>query len=344
MFFDCPVPVRKRDCIVLAHGSGGQLGADLVERVILPAFRNPALEPLDDQAILAAQDGRLAFTTDSFVVTPLFFPGGDIGELAVNGTVNDLAMGGARPIALSLAFILEEGLSMDEFRRVVKSVRSAAMRAEVAVVTGDTKVVGAGSADKIFVNTSGIGIVPSGCSLGSVHVRPGDAVLVSGAIGNHGITVLAQRQGVRLGDLSSDTAPLYGLVRSLLDGCPGVHALRDPTRGGLACVLSEIATRRKLGIHVDEAAVPIDEAVRDGCELFGVDPFYSANEGKIVAFVPEPLADSALEALRAHSLGRRAARIGRVTDDHPGVVLVRSSGGGERVLELPLSEPLPRVC
>jgi len=345
MSFDCPLPIRERDCILLAHGSGGRLGAELVERILLPAFRNPALEPLDDQAVLPAQSGRLAFSTDSYVVTPLFFPGGDIGELAVNGTVNDLAMGGAKPIALSLAFILEEGLSMDDFRRVVKSVRNAAMRAEVPIVTGDTKVVGAGNGDKMFVNTAGIGVVPEGCALGSTHVRPGDAILVSGTIGDHGITVLAQRQGLSLGgNLTSDTASLYPLVRTLLDGCPGVHALRDPTRGGLAAVLCEIASRRKLGIHIDEASVPIDESVRGGCELFGIDPFYVANEGKLVAFVPEALADSALEALRSHPLGRRATRIGHVTADPPGVVLVRSPLGGERVLDLPFTEPLPRIC
>lgn len=342
----CPVPVRERNAVLLGHGGGGLLTSRLIESLILPALRNPALEQLDDQALLTLTDGaRLAFTTDSYVVTPIVFPGGDIGELAVNGTINDLAMGGARPLALSLAFILEEGFPMQELTRVVGSVRSAASRAGVPVVTGDTKVVGAGSGDGVFINTSGVGIVDSGRPLGSAQVRPGDAVLVSGTIGDHGMAVLACRQGLELaGDLKSDTAALHGLVSLLLAACPEVHAMRDPTRGGLAAVLQEIASRRKLGVHIDETALPVSDAVRRASERFGIDPLFVACEGRLVAFVPEVYAPLALAALREHPLGRRAARIGTVTAAHAGAVVLENAHGGRRVLDLPLTEPLPRIC
>src|SRR4029079_13944902 len=242
MSSSCPVPITQTDRVLLGHGSGGKLTSQLVEQLIVPAFANPALAKLDDQALLPAQAGQLAFTTDSYVVSPIFFPGGDIGELAVNGTINDLAMGGARPLALSLAFILEEGLELAELRRVIASVRAAAMRAGVPIVTGDTKVVGRGAGDKIFINTSGIGMVPPGIDLSSLRVRPGDAVLLSGSIGDHGATILAAREGLELGgDLRSDTAALHELAAAVIDACPEAHAMRDPTRGGLAAVLVEIA-------------------------------------------------------------------------------------------------------
>ncbi len=342
----CPLPIAERELVVLGHGSGGRLSAELVERLILPAFRNPALEPLDDQAIVDLDGlGRVAFTTDSFVVTPIFFPGGDIGELAVNGTINDLAVGGARPIALSLAFILEEGFPMADLERIIGSVRSAANRAGVSIVTGDTKVVGHGSADGIFVNTSGIGLVPRGVDLSSAHVAPGDTIIVSGTLGDHGVAVFARRNGFELyGDLSSDTAPLHDLVRGLLDACPDVHAMRDPTRGGLAASLVEIASRRQVGIEVDETSVPIRDDVRGACELLGLDPWLVANEGKLVAFVPESRAAEALAALTRHPLGRNAARIGTVTAAHAGSVVVRTPLGTHRVVDLPLHEPLPRIC
>jgi hydrogenase expression/formation protein HypE len=322
------------------------LTARLIENLILPAFRNPALELLDDQAVLALDGGaRLAFTTDSYVITPIFFPGGDIGELAVNGTINDLAMGGARPLALSLAFILEEGLPLADLRRVVDSARDAAARAGVPIVTGDTKVVGRGSGDQVFVNTSGIGVVPAGFELSSARVRPGDAILVSGAIGDHGVAVLCCRQQLELGgELASDTAPLHDLVAAILRSCPDVHAMRDPTRGGLGAVLVEIASRRKVGIEVDEAAIPVHDGVRGACEILGLDPLLVANEGKLVAFVPEESAEKALSAMRAHPLGREAARVGRVTDEHPALVLLRTPVGGQRILDLPFAEPLPRIC
>jgi hydrogenase expression/formation protein HypE len=344
----CPLPITDRDTVLLGHGSGGRLTAELIEGLILPAFHNPALAPLDDGAILplgGSSDGRLAFTTDGYVVTPLFFPGGDIGELAVNGTLNDLAMMGARPLGLSLGLILEEGLPLGTLRQVIASAQAAAARAGVPVVTGDTKVVGRGSADGLFISTSGVGLVPSGRSLSSARVQPGDAVLVSGAIGDHGVAILACREGLSLeGQVKSDTAALSGLVEVLLAACPDTHALRDPTRGGLAAVLVEVATRRRLGLTIDETAVPVREEVRGACELLGLDPLLVANEGKLVAFVPGAEAARALAALRSHPLGEAAAIIGQVTDRPAGRVVMQTAVGGQRWLELPFSEPLPRIC
>jgi hydrogenase expression/formation protein HypE len=339
------MPLVDSEQILLGHGSGGKLTAQLIERTLLPAFRNPILDQLDDQAVLSVAGGRLAFTTDSYVVTPIFFPGGDIGELAVNGTVNDLAVGGARPMWLSLALILEEGLPLAELERVVASIRGAAERAGVTVVTGDTKVVGRGSGDKIFINTSGIGLVAEGVTLGSAQVRAGDVILVSGSIGDHGVAILSARERLGLeGDLASDTAPLHELCAAVLAAFSGVHAMRDPTRGGVAATLVEIATRRKLGIEVDERAVPVKDVVRGACELLGLDPLLVANEGKLVVFVPEEGAERVLGAMRAHPLGRQSARIGRVVSDHPGFVRLVTPIGGERILDLPFGESLPRIC
>jgi len=344
-FGECPLPISGPEEILLGHGSGGKLTARLIEKIILPAFRNPALERLDDQAILPFGGARLAFTTDSYVVTPIFFPGGDIGELAVNGTVNDLAMGGATPLYLSLAFILEEGLPIGDLERVIQSVRRAAVRAGVDVVTGDTKVVGRGSGDKVFINTSGIGLVPPGVNLSSARVQPGDAILVSGPIGDHGVAILSRREGLEFdGQIDSDTAPLHELVAAALAAGSEIHALRDPTRGGVAAALVEIATRRGLGIEIDESAVPVRDAVRGACEILGLDPLLVANEGKLVAFVPEAGSERVLQALRAHPLGRGACRIGRVTADHPGFVTLRTPIGGQRILDLPFGESLPRIC
>lgn len=341
----CPAPIRERANVLLGHGSGGRLTAELIERHLLPALSNPALDELDDQAVLELGEGRIAFTTDSYVVTPLFFPGGDIGELAVNGTINDLAVGGARPIALSLGLILEEGLPFSELDRVIRSVREAARRAGAPVVTGDTKVVGRGSADRLFINTSGVGVIPPGRALGARRIQPGDAVLISGTVADHGLTILAEREDLGLrGQLESDTAPLHGLVEALLEACPDVHAMRDPTRGGVAAVLVELASRRGLGIELEESAVPVSEAVRGACELLGLDPLLVANEGKLMAFLPRGSAERALERMHAHPLGRRAALIGVVTAEHPGLVRVSTSIGGHRALELPLAEQLPRIC
>jgi hydrogenase expression/formation protein HypE len=342
-FASCPSSDAQE--ILMGHGSGGKLTARLVEQLLLPAFRNPLLDALDDQAMVTVGGTRIAFTTDSFVVTPLFFPGGDIGELAVNGTVNDLAMGGARPLFLSLALILEEGLPVAELQRVVESVRRAAAAAEVLVVTGDTKVVNRGKGDKLFVNTAGIGAPIPGTELSSRRVAAGDAVLLSGTIGDHGIAILSQREGLSFaGDLRSDTAPLHGLVAAMLEAFPGVHAMRDPTRGGVAATLVEIASRQRVGIEADERAIPIRDGVRGACEMLGLDPLLVANEGKLVAFVPEDGAERVLDAMRRHPLGRDAARIGRVTADHPGFVVLRTPIGGDRILDLPFGESLPRIC
>ena len=341
----CALPIASTERVLLGHGSGGKLTAELIENTIVPAFANPALAALDDQALLAVPGGRIAFTTDSYVVSPIVFPGGDIGELAVNGTINDLAVGGAEPIALSLAFILEEGLPLAELRRVIESARRAAERAGVPIVTGDTKVVGRGACDQIFINTSGVGVVPKGRALGSAHVAPGDAILLSGPIGDHGVAIAAHRAGLDLGgDVVSDTAALHGLAAAICDACPDVHAMRDPTRGGVAATLVEIATRRKLGIDVDEAAIPVTDPVRGACELLGLDPLLVANEGKLVVFIPATSAERALAAMRSHQLGRHAARIGRVTDAHPGLVELRTPVRGRRLLDLPFAEPLPRIC
>ncbi|WP_146654150.1 hydrogenase expression/formation protein HypE [Labilithrix luteola] len=343
--FECPVPAQGTDHVVMGHGSGGKLTARLIEQTILPALKNPILDVLDDQAMLPLDGGRIAFTTDSYVVTPIFFPGGDIGELAVNGTVNDLAMGGAVPKFLSLALILEEGTPLFDLERVVASVRRAADRAGVVVVTGDTKVVPRGSGDGIFVNTAGIGLVPAGVRLSAQRVSPGDAVILSGQIGDHGVAILASREGLELeGEFSSDTAALHDLVASMLAAHSDIHAMRDPTRGGLAASLVEIATRQKLGIEVDERAIPVDDAVRGACEILGLDPLHVANEGKLVAFVPEVGAEAVLAAMRAHPLGRGAVRIGRVVDTHAGTVVLKTPVGGQRVLDLPFGESLPRIC
>jgi hydrogenase expression/formation protein HypE len=279
------------------------------------------------------------------VVSPIFFPGGDIGELAVNGTVNDLAVGGARPLALSLALILEEGMPMADLERVIASARAAVTKASVPVVTGDTKVVGRGSGDQIFINTSGIGWVPPGVDLGSHRVRPGDVILVSGTLGDHGMAIMMRRQGLELeGALESDTAPLHELAQAILEAAPEVHAMRDPTRGGLAATLVELATRRRVGVMVDEAKIPVREEVLGASELLGLDPLYVANEGKLVAFVPEPFADAALAAMRKNPLGRDAAAIGRVTEALAGLVSIETKVGGRRVVDLPFAEPLPRIC
>lgn len=339
------MPILDHQHVLLGHGSGGTLTSQLVEGIFLPAFRNSILERLDDQAVLEVPGARLAFTTDSYVVTPIFFPGGDIGDLAVNGTVNDLAMCGARPLFLSAGFILEEGLPLDDLRRVVLSMRAAAQAAGVQVVTGDTKVVGRGSGDQVFINTSGIGVVPAGIDISADRARPGDAVLLSGTVGDHGMAVMATRESLGLGGaIRSDTAALHDLVAQLIAACPDVHALRDPTRGGVAATVIEIAQRSHVGVELFEDRIPVREDVRGACEILGFDPLYVANEGKLVAFVPGDAAERALDALRAHPLGREAVRVGTVTAEHPLRVVMRTAIGGSRVLERPYGELLPRIC
>ncbi|MEV0153810.1 hydrogenase expression/formation protein HypE [Micromonospora sp. NPDC050686] len=338
-------PKIRESRITLAHGAGGKATHSLIEGMFVEAFRNPTLEELDDGAVLSVGANRLAFTTDSYVVSPLFFPGGDIGDLAVNGTVNDLAVSGARPLYLSAGFILEEGFPVAELQRIVTSMAAAAERAGVQVVTGDTKVVQRGKADGCYVNTSGIGVLERPVALGSSHVRPGDAVVVSGPIGDHGVTIMLARGELDIAaDLASDTAALHGLVDVLLDAAPGVRLMRDATRGGVATILNEVAQAAQLAVVVDEASVPVRPAVTGACELLGIDPLYVACEGRLVAVVDGAQAEAALAALRGHPLGDGAAVIGRVAADPPGMVLLRTAFGGTRVVDMLVGDPLPRIC
>jgi hydrogenase expression/formation protein HypE len=340
----------RAETVLLAHGSGGQLSHELVERVFARRFDNPILAALNDAAVLdalAGKDGsRLAFTTDSYVISPLFFPGGDIGKLAVCGTVNDLAVMGAQPRYLSAAYILEEGLPISTLERVVSSMAETARAAGVQIVTGDTKVVDHGAADGLFINTAGLGVVETGLDLQPMNLRAGDQILVSGTVGDHGIAVMMVREGLQFStDLQSDCAPLNGLVASLLAACPGtVRCMRDPTRGGLVATLNEWAQAAGVGIVVEESEIPLREQVRGACEILGLDPFYVANEGKVVVAVAPEHAEAALAALRAHPLGREAAIIGRVTADHPRRVVARTPIGAQRVLDMLVGEQLPRIC
>jgi len=334
------------DVILLAHGSGGQLTHDLVERVFGRAFANPILDRFDDAATLAAPaGGRLAFTTDGYVISPLFFPGGDIGRLSVCGTVNDLATSGAQPLALSAALVIEEGFPIAELERIAASMAAAAREAGVAIVTGDTKVVERGQADGCFITTAGVGLIAPGLELSGANAQPGDAVLLSGTVGDHGLTIMSLREGLRFETpLASDTAPLNGLVQKMLMACPTIRALRDPTRGGLATTLNEIARQSQVEIIVEEAAIPVRPAVQGLAELLGLDPLYVANEGKMVAIVPAEAAEAVLAAMRAHPLGREAALIGRVQAGHAGRVALHTTLGAHRVLDMMAGELLPRIC
>ncbi len=341
----CPLPLLDHDTIQLAHGAGGRLSADLIEKLIMPRFRSPELEMLGDQAVLDLPAGRVAFSTDTFVVSPIFFPGGDIGDLAVNGTVNDVAMSGALVEALSVGLVLEEGLPLADLHRILCSMEQAAKTAGVRIVTGDTKVVNKGSCDRIFINTSGLGVIPAGLDLSPRHIRPGDVILLSGTLADHGMAVLTTREQLSFqSEVCSDTAALNGLVNDLLGACPGVRTLRDPTRGGVATTLNEFAADAQVGIKLDEEAIPVRAPVRGACEVLGIDPLYVANEGKLVAVVPGDEADAALAALRAHPLGREAVRIGEVVAEHPGLVALRTGLGAERILDMPVGEQLPRIC
>ncbi len=342
----CPAPLVEQERVLLGHGSGGQLSAALLREVIGPALEAVAPGgPLNDAAVLEVGGQRLAFTTDSFVVSPLAFPGGDIGELAVNGTVNDLAMMGARPIAISLAYVIEEGLPFEELRRITASVARAAAAAGVRVVTGDTKVVDRGAADRLFVNTAGIGLVPDGTVLGADLARPGDVVLLSGPIGLHGVAIMSVREGLEFEvEIASDTQPLHRLAAALLQAAPDAHVLRDPTRGGLASALNEIAAASGVGVELDEEAIPVPGPVRAACEMLGLDPLHVANEGKCVAIVPGPRAAAALAAMRALPEGAAAVLVGRVVADHPGMVTLRTLVGSERIVDMLVGEQLPRIC
>lgn len=344
-FGACPTPLSRYERILLGHGSGGRLTGELLRDVFLPAFASPVLAALEDQATVAVPGSRIAITTDSFVVRPLFFPGGDIGSLAVNGSVNDLAVGGARPLFLAAAFILEEGLPVADLRRVVESMRRACDEAEVALVTGDTKVVDHGKGDGIFITTTAVGVVPDSRSLSISSARPGDAIVVSGTLGDHGIAILSVREGIEFETpLASDCAPLTGLAAAVLKASGNVRCMRDPTRGGLSSALNELATASDVGVELDEAAVPLKAEVRSACEMLGLDPLYVACEGRLVAAVAPEDKACVLEAMWAHPLGRDAAVVGRVVADHPGLVTVRSLVGGERVLPLLSGEQLPRIC
>ncbi len=343
----CPLPLRHHTGIVMGHGGGGSLTADLVEHLFAPAFRNDTLDVMGDSAVLDLPAGasRLAFSTDSYVIRPLFFPGGSIGEIAVHGTVNYLAMAGARPLFMSAGFILEEGLPLNHLGEIVRRMSEAARSAGILLVTGDTKVVEKGHGDGCYINTSGIGVVPAGVKLGPHLARPGDAILISGTIGDHGIAILSVREGMEFETaVVSDTAALNGLVAAILAATPDVHVLRDPTRGGVAATLNEIASRSRVGIVLDDRALPVGAEVESACELLGLDPLTVANEGKLVAVVAPEAADAVLDQLRRHPLGADAARIGTVTDSHPGLVAARTKIGGTRLIPMPLGEQLPRIC
>ena len=350
-FGACPLPIFDHPQIVLGHGSGGKLSAELIEKVFVARFRNPTLEKMDDQATLEVGGVKLAFTTDSFVVTPIFFPGGDIGSLAINGTVNDLAVGGARPLYLAAAFILEEGLPAADLARVADSMALAAQNAGVQLVTGDTKVVNRGKGDKVFITTTGIGHIDRPVKLSADLARPGDKILLSGYIGDHGITILSQREHLEFeSSLESDCAALHGLIQSMLDeaeaagNLEGMRVMRDPTRGGVATVLNEIAVRSKAGMVLREPQIPVRESVRGACEMLGLDPLYVANEGKLVAIVAPEIVDRVLAAMQRHALGADSRIIGEVVASPAGMVLMKTSVGGTRVVDVLFGEQLPRIC
>jgi hydrogenase expression/formation protein HypE len=331
------------DKILLAHGSGGKLSHDLITS-FLPDLANPILDKLDDSAVFELS-GRLAFTTDSYTVNPIFFPGGDIGKLAVCGTVNDLSMSGARPLYLSLSLIIEEGLPIAELKKIVASIHKTADEAEVKIITGDTKVVNQGNADKLFINTAGIGIIPEGANISAANARAGDRIIINGNIGDHGIAVLSQREGLKFQvPVPSDCAPLNKLVAEMLATSADIHCLRDPTRGGLATTLNDFAEQSRVGIRIDEDMIPVDKAVLAACELLGFDPLYIANEGKLVAAVAPADADRVLAKMKQNKYGVGAAIIGEVVDEHPGQVAMKTSLGASRIVDMPVGELLPRIC
>jgi hydrogenase expression/formation protein HypE len=355
LFGSCPLPIFRHRNIVLGHGSGGKLTSELIDKVFLRAFANPILDKLDDQAVLEINGARLAFTTDSFVVTPIFFSGGDIGTLAVNGTVNDLAMSGARPLYLAAAFILEEGLSAEELSRVVESMGIAARVAGVQLVTGDTKVVNRGKGDKLFITTTGIGVIDRDVNISAHRARHGDKILLSGYIGDHGMAIMSKRENLEFeGAIESDCAALNGLVDCMLNACDHVdakqigdhplHCMRDPTRGGVATTLNEIASQSKVGVLLHEDQIPVRESVQGACEILGLDPLYVANEGKLVAIVAADAADAVRRAMQDHPLGRDAKIIGEVVSEHPGMVRMQTRVGGTRILDVMFGEQLPRIC
>lgn len=341
----CPMPLRDYPNIILGHGGGGKLSAELVEHLFLPAFRNEQLEGLGDAAVFNINGSRLAMSTDSFVVRPLFFPGGNIGELAVNGTVNDIAMSGATPLYLSAGFIIEEGLPLETLGAIVTSMAAAAQKAGVRLITGDTKVVDKGHGDGVYINTSGVGVIPEGVHIGPHRAQPGDVVILSGTIGDHGMAVMSVREGLAFETtIESDTAALNHLVAAMLAVTNDIHVLRDPTRGGVASTLNEIAQSSQVGIVLDERKLPVKTAVRSACELLGMDPLFVANEGKLLAIVPAAAAEAVLAAMQAHPLGQEAAVIGQVVTQHPGMLVAKTGIGATRVVAMQIGEQLPRIC
>lgn len=341
----CPIPISDYPQVLMAHGGGGTLSQQIIKAMIEPQFANELLAPLHDGAIFTIGGTKLAFSTDSYVVSPIVFPGGDIGELAVNGTVNDLAMCGARPLYLSAAFVIEEGFAMNDLWRVILSMKNAADKAGVSLVTGDTKVVDRGKGDQIYINTSGVGVIRDGIKVGSQGAQVGDVVILSGEIAVHGIAIMSVREGLQFDSpVVSDTAPLNGLVESMLEVCPEIHVLRDPTRGGVASALNEIADSSRVGVNIVQDSIPLSEPVRGACEILGLDPLYVANEGKLIAFVPQRDAQNVLACLKRHPLGAQACIIGEVVADHPGIVLMRTTIGGSRVVDMLSGEQLPRIC
>jgi len=338
-------PIAKREKILLSHGSGGKPSAELFQQIFLPQFNNPYLAEAHDGAILEIEGCRLAFSTDSYVVHPCFFPGGNIGDLSVNGTVNDLAMCGARPLFLSAGFILEEGFDMADLKVIVQSMQTAAVKAQVQLVTGDTKVVERGSADGIFINTAGIGVVEHGIRISPGNAAPGDAVIINGRIADHGIAVLSRREGIAFeSDIQTDSAPLNHMVLDILAAVPEVHVLRDPTRGGIAATLNEIAVAAGVGIELDEQRIPIDEQVVAAGELLGIDPLYIANEGKVMVIVPRSRAERVVAEMKKHPEGREAAVIGLVKAENPGRVILKTRIGTRRLVDMPSGDQLPRIC
>jgi hydrogenase expression/formation protein HypE len=342
---NCPIPISEYPVITMAHGSGGKLSHQLIDKMFRPVFSTEELDAGHDGAILSSESGELAFTTDSFVVKPIFFPGGNIGDLAVNGTVNDLACCGARPEYLSVGMILEEGLPMEDLWKIVLSMKEAADRAGARIVTGDTKVVDHGSGDKIFINTTGVGRVREGVRIDPANCKSGDVIILSGYIGDHGVAIMSAREGLTFEtSIESDSAPLNGLVDAILESSTEISVLRDPTRGGIATTLNEISRSAGVGIVLDEKSIPVRDEVRGACEVLGLDPLYIANEGKLLAIVPESVASSVLEAMKNHPLGSNAAIIGTVTGEHPSVVRMATSIGSSRIIDMLTGEQLPRIC
>ena len=341
----CPLPIMDHKSIQLAHGAGGILSNDLIDTLILPRFANKTLDAMEDQAVLDFPGKRLSFSTDTFVVDPIFFPGGNIGELAINGTVNDVAMCGAKPLFLSVAVILEEGLPMEDLHHILVSMEIAAKKAGVKIVTGDTKVVNKGSCDKIFINTTGIGVLDSDLNISSSQIKIGDKIILSGTLADHGMAVMTSRAGLSFQSrVQSDTAALNGLIESMLKVSTNIHALRDPTRGGVATTLNEFARSSKVGISLIEETLPIKNDVKGACEILGIDPLYVANEGKLVAVVSNDDAPHILDAMKNHPLGKDAVIIGEVVSNHPGMVTMKTGLGASRIVDMPIGEQLPRIC